>query len=183
MLLPIRCGHDCRNRCACGHPEHRNNSAVFRRGRGADLDEAGADLARDAALRIFRAVERVVAFGLDLGFVTGFSEVYAAPSAAPRQPRLGKSPGRARPRSQLSRSKSTQQCSDQARKPVNSEPDNCSSLGLLGRRQAARTVDPDSTIRRFESSHPSQRFLWSPRKCLNDSEMVLIGVEGAYKLR
>jgi hypothetical protein len=124
-------------------------------GRGADLDEAGADLARDAALRIFRAVERVVAFGLDLGFVTGFSEVYAAPSAASPQPRPGKSPGRARPRSQLSRSKSTQQCSDQARKPVNSEPDNCSSLGLLGRRQAARTVDPDSTIRRFESSHPA----------------------------
>ncbi len=76
----------------------------FVSGRGADLDEAGAALARDAALRIFRAVERVVAFGLDLGFVTGFSEVYAAPSAAPPQPRPGKSPGRARPRSQLSRS-------------------------------------------------------------------------------
>src|SRR5882757_10885396 len=65
----------------------------------ADLDEVGADLARDAALRLFRAVERVAAFGLDLGLVTGFSEVSAAPSAAPPQPRPGKNPGRARPRS------------------------------------------------------------------------------------
>src|SRR5258708_3902401 len=67
--------------------------------RGADLDEAGADLARDAAFRIFRAVERVAAFGLDFGLVMGSSEVYAAPSAAPPQPRPGKSPGRAGPRS------------------------------------------------------------------------------------
>jgi len=70
----------------------------FVSGRGADLDEVGAGLARDTALRIFRAVERVEAFGLDLGFVTGFSEVYAAPSAAPPQPRAGKSAGGARTR-------------------------------------------------------------------------------------
>jgi len=35
-----------------------------------------------------------------LGFgVMGSSEVHATPSAAPPQPRLGKAPGRARPRS------------------------------------------------------------------------------------
>src|SRR5258707_7802961 len=55
-------------------------------GRDADLDEAGADLARDAPLRALWAVERVAAFGLDLGLVTGFSEVHATPSVAPPQP-------------------------------------------------------------------------------------------------
>src|SRR5258705_2717009 len=43
------------------------------------------DCARD--LPGFRAIERVAAFGLDLGLVMGSSEVYAAPSAAPPQPR------------------------------------------------------------------------------------------------
>jgi hypothetical protein len=69
----------------------------FVSGRAADLDEAGADRARDFALPIFRALEGVAAVGLDLSLVTGFSEVHAAPSAAPPQPRPGKSPGRARP--------------------------------------------------------------------------------------
>src|SRR5467141_1783583 len=64
-------------------------------GRTADLDDAGADRLRDGALAVFRAVERVAAFGLVLGLVMGSSEVHAAPSAAPPQPRLGKSPGRA----------------------------------------------------------------------------------------
>jgi hypothetical protein len=45
----------------------------FVSGRAADLDEAGTDLARDAALRLLRAVERVTAFGLDFGLVTGSS--------------------------------------------------------------------------------------------------------------
>jgi len=90
------------------------------------LDEAGAGLARDTALRLFRAVERVAAFGLDLGLVTGFSEINAAPSAAPPQPGPGKSPGRAGPRSSLSRSKSPQQRSNQHRKPVISEQESCS---------------------------------------------------------
>jgi hypothetical protein len=62
------------------------------------LDEVGADLARDAALRLFRAVERVAAFGLDLGLVTGFSEVLRGAirrttSALPRQiARQGRTP-------------------------------------------------------------------------------------------
>jgi hypothetical protein len=54
---------------------------------------------RDAGLVAFRAVERVAIFGLDLGFVMGSSEVHAAPSAAPPQPRPSRTPGRARPRS------------------------------------------------------------------------------------
>ena len=61
------------------------------------LDDAGADRLRDAGLVVFRAVERVAAFGLVLGLVMGSSEVHAAPSAAPPQPRPGKSPGRAGP--------------------------------------------------------------------------------------
>src|SRR5467141_3508490 len=70
----------------------------FVSGRAAGLDEAGTDLPRDLALRAFRTIGRVAAFGLDLGLVMGSSEVHAAPSAAPPQPRLGKTPGRARSR-------------------------------------------------------------------------------------
>src|ERR1700704_3593368 len=81
-------------------------------GPAADLDDAGADRLRDVGLAVFRAVERVSAFGLDLDLVMGSSEVHAAPSAAPPQPRPGKSPGRAGPRSSFSRSKSPQQRSD-----------------------------------------------------------------------
>src|SRR5712675_3447716 len=56
-------------------------------GRDANLDEAGANCLRDAGLAVLRAFGRVAAFlDLDLGLVTGFSEVHAAPSAAPPQP-------------------------------------------------------------------------------------------------
>src|ERR1700681_5117939 len=65
----------------------------------ADLDDAGAGRLRDTGLGAFRAVERVAAFGLDLGLVMGSSEVDATLSAAPPQPRPGKTPERARPRS------------------------------------------------------------------------------------
>src|ERR1700682_2503942 len=68
-------------------------------GPAADLDDAGADRLRDGGLAVFRAVERVAAFGLVLGLVMGSSEVHAVPSAAPPHPRTGRSPGRARPRS------------------------------------------------------------------------------------
>src|SRR5260370_25862282 len=57
-------------------------------GRAADRNDAGAVRLRDAALAIFRAVERVVAFGLVLGLVMGSSEVHAirrTTSAPPRQ--------------------------------------------------------------------------------------------------
>src|SRR6202163_1464418 len=68
-------------------------------GPAVDLDEAAADRLRDTGLAVFRAVEPVAAFDLDLGLVMGSSEVDATPSAAPPQPRPGKTPGRARPRS------------------------------------------------------------------------------------
>jgi hypothetical protein len=47
---------------------------------------------RAAGLAVFRAVERVATFGLVLGLVMGSSEVHAAPSAAPPQPRPGNYP-------------------------------------------------------------------------------------------
>jgi len=56
----------------------------------ADLDAAGADRLRDAGSTVFR-VERVAAFALDLGLLMGSSEVHATLSAAPLQPRPGKS--------------------------------------------------------------------------------------------
>src|SRR6202171_2557123 len=66
-------------------------------GPAAGFDDASAGRLREAGLAVFRAVERVAAFDLDL--VMGSSEVDATPSAAPPQPRPGKTPGRARPRS------------------------------------------------------------------------------------
>src|ERR1700676_3111670 len=59
-------------------------------GSAADLENAAVDRLRGAGLAVFRAVERGAAFGLDLGLVMESSGVYAAPSAAPPQPRLGK---------------------------------------------------------------------------------------------
>src|SRR5258708_4544322 len=67
-------------------------------GLAANLDDAGAERLRDAGLAVFRTVERVAAFGLVLGLVMGSSEVHAAPSAAPPQPRPAQITGRARPR-------------------------------------------------------------------------------------
>jgi hypothetical protein len=81
---------------------------------------------RDTGLAAFRAIERVAAFGLVLGLVMGSSEVSATPSAAPPQPRPGNHPAGPDPEARLSRSKSPQQRSDQARKPVNSEQDSYS---------------------------------------------------------
>jgi len=66
-------------------------------GPATDLVAAGSDCLRGAGLAVLRAIERVEAFGLDLELIMGSPEVYAAPSAAPPQPRQGKSPGRAGP--------------------------------------------------------------------------------------
>jgi hypothetical protein len=85
------------------------------------LGDARPDRLGDAGL----AVDRVVAFGLDLGLVMGSSEVCATPSAAPPQPRPGKRQAGPDPEAGLSRSKSPQQRSVQARMPVNSEQDCC----------------------------------------------------------
>src|ERR1700694_5585704 len=69
----------------------------------ADLDDAGAGRLRDTGLTAFRAVERVAAFGLVLGLVMGSSEVHAAPSAAPPQPRPADCPAGQDPEASLSR--------------------------------------------------------------------------------
>src|SRR5258707_15177828 len=51
-------------------------------GPAAGLDDADADRLRDTGLAVFRAVDRAVAFGLDLDLFMGSSEVCATPSAA-----------------------------------------------------------------------------------------------------
>jgi hypothetical protein len=58
--------------------------------RAAGSDDAGAGRWRDLDFPTFRPVERVAAFGLDLGLAMESSEVCAAPSAAPPQPRQAK---------------------------------------------------------------------------------------------
>src|ERR1700730_13308911 len=65
-------------------------------GLAADLDDAGADRLRDAGLAVFRAIERVEPSAWFWAWPWESSEVCATPSAAPLQPRLGRSPGRAR---------------------------------------------------------------------------------------
>jgi hypothetical protein len=44
-------------------------------GRAPDSDDAAAERLRDMGLAVFRAVERVADFGLDLGLVMGSSKV------------------------------------------------------------------------------------------------------------
>jgi hypothetical protein len=46
-------------------------------GPAADLGDAGTGRLRDTGLAVFRAVDRAVAFGLDLGLFMGSSEVCA----------------------------------------------------------------------------------------------------------
>jgi hypothetical protein len=100
--------------------------ACFVPGRAASLGDTGADRLRDADLAVFRGVERVAVFGLDLGLVMGSSEVDATPSAAPLSPARVKHPAGPDPEAGLSRPKSPQQRSGRAGKPVNSEQDYCS---------------------------------------------------------
>jgi hypothetical protein len=58
---------------------------------------------------------------LGLGLVMRSSEVHAAPSAAPPQPRPGKSPGGAGPRSSFTPPGRHQQRSNRSKRPVNCE--------------------------------------------------------------
>src|ERR1700681_4034447 len=51
--------------------------SCFVPGRAACLDDTGADRLREAALAVFRALVRVVAFSLDLDLIMGSSEVCA----------------------------------------------------------------------------------------------------------
>jgi hypothetical protein len=54
---------------------------------------------RDLDLLDFGEAERLAALAIDLGLVMGSSEVHATPSAAPPQPRPGKTPAGQDPRS------------------------------------------------------------------------------------
>ena len=72
--------------------------ACFVSGLVVDFNEAGVDRERDLDFAAMREGERLATF-FDLGLVMGSSEICAALSAAPPQPRPGKPPGRARPRS------------------------------------------------------------------------------------
>src|SRR5258708_22815689 len=90
-------------------------------GPAADRDDAGDDRLRDAGFAAFRAVERVAAFGFDLGLVMGSSKVCATLSIAPPQPRPATHPAGPDPETSLSRSKSTHQRSHQVLMPINSD--------------------------------------------------------------
>src|SRR6188472_3376134 len=54
MLLPVRCGDDRSDCCACRRSQHRNDAVVLGGGPVADLDDAGADRARDFGFLVFR---------------------------------------------------------------------------------------------------------------------------------
>jgi len=82
MLLPIRYSHDRCDGSTSRLPQHCDDAGVF--GIGVlrlGLDDADADRLRDTGLAVFRAVDRAVAFGLDLDLFMGSSEVCATPSA------------------------------------------------------------------------------------------------------
>src|SRR5450631_915696 len=98
--------------------------------RAGDLDDAGADRLGDTGA-IFRVVERVAAFGLDLGlametsrFVRRHPPHHLSPAWA--STRQGEPPKRA-----LAAPSHPQQRSDRAGKPVHSEQDNCSNAYQL----------------------------------------------------
>src|SRR5258706_12937269 len=75
-------------------------------GPAVSLDDAGADRLRDTGLAVFRAVDRAVAFGVNLGLVMGSSKVCATPSAAPPQPRRANCPAGPVPKRAKAASKS-----------------------------------------------------------------------------
>jgi hypothetical protein len=91
-----------------------------------DLGAEGGDRLRDAGLAGFRAAERVAVFSLELGLVMRSLRFARRHPPHHLKPRSGKSAGQGGTQCSLRRFKSPQQCSDQARKPVNSEQDCCS---------------------------------------------------------
>jgi hypothetical protein len=89
-------------------------------GRAAGLDNAGADRVRDLPLLIFRAAVRVPILVFDLDFVMESSKVARLYPPHHLGPARTKWPAGQDPEARFSRSKSTQQRSDQRRTPVNS---------------------------------------------------------------
>jgi hypothetical protein len=72
MRLPIRDSHNRCDRCTGRHPQIAMMRACLVSRPAAGLDDVRADCTRDLDLLIFRAVERVAAFGLVLGLVMEF---------------------------------------------------------------------------------------------------------------
>src|SRR5450755_4163786 len=70
-------------------------------GRTVVFEDEGASGVRDLDLRVDREVERAAALGFDLAFVMESSEVRAAPSAAPPQPRRVNHPAGRDPKGRL----------------------------------------------------------------------------------
>src|SRR5258706_14873100 len=123
-------------------------------GRVEAFGDECADRERGLDLLIVRGAERVEALDLDfdLDFVMGSSEVmrrhpphHLSPARA--KPRQGKTPKRA-----FATSKSPQQRSDQTRKPVKSEQDNCSFDSIHGLHTAGSNWIPPGRSLAFRSA-------------------------------
>ena len=95
-------------------------------GRDAVFAGAGAVRVRDSDLPAFRGDERVAALVFELGLVMGSSEVTRHHPPHHLSPAQASHPAGQDPEGRLSRPKSPQQCSDQARMPVVFEQDSCS---------------------------------------------------------
>ena len=95
-------------------------------------DDERFDRERGLVLRLLRVLEGVGLLHFDLDLVNGVLRSSATPSAAPPQPRPGKTPARrATPKRAMARSSHVRQRSNEARRPVKSEQDNCSLRSYL----------------------------------------------------
>lgn len=124
-------------------------------GPAAGLDDAGSGRLRDAGLAVFRAVDRAVAFGLDLDLVMGSSEVCATTIRRTTSAPPGSVTRQGRTPSCLDYSKALQQRSDQTRKPANSEQDCCS----LSRGRSASNTQHGVGVSQFLTPLRNSRIL------------------------
>jgi hypothetical protein len=91
----------------------------------------------------------------------------ATPSAAPPQPRPGKTPAGQDPKAGLGRSKSRQQRSDQTRKPVKSEQHSCSSTAQAGYGLFYKHVGGSNPLRRQQVCFKPNQGLQTPNSSEN----------------
>src|ERR1700677_3576849 len=117
-------------------------------------DDAEAARLRATGLTVRRTIERLADLGLDLGLVMGSSEVCAAPSAAPPQPRPAKSwPAGQHPEAGCSRPH------QHSNAPFGLECQSIlSKIVAVGVSQRGKGADFDSTIRRSDPSRSSKPF-------------------------
>jgi hypothetical protein len=95
-------------------------------GRVVVFGDECADRERGLDLLVVRAAERVEVLDFDLDFVMGSSEVVRRHPPHHLNPARANHPAGQESQSRLNRCKLSQQRSDQAGKPVNSEQDSCS---------------------------------------------------------